>query len=94
MTLDRYTDHAMAELVESGRGLAFELEDVPTARVAVDLTLGAVGAADDQGHDQQCGMIRVVRLTKLIGMREAQGGDPEHLAALRAYRDRYGVRVF
>ena len=36
-------------------------------------------------------VIRVARLTDLIAMLEAQGRDPEHLAALRAYRDQYGV---
>ncbi|TVP82998.1 MAG: hypothetical protein EA346_01395 [Thioalkalivibrio sp.] len=46
----------MAELVETGRGLALKLEDVPAARVAVDLTLDAVGAPDDKGHDQQCSL--------------------------------------
>jgi orotate phosphoribosyltransferase len=36
-------------------------------------------------------VIRVARLTDLIAMLEADGRDPEHLAALRAYRDQYGV---
>jgi len=36
-------------------------------------------------------VIRVARLTDLIAMLEAEGSDPEHLAALRAYRDEYGV---
>jgi len=36
-------------------------------------------------------VIRVARLTDLIAMLDAEGGDPERLAALRAYRDEYGV---
>ena len=36
-------------------------------------------------------VIRVARLTDLIAMLDAEGGDPEHLAALRRYRDEYGV---
>ena len=36
-------------------------------------------------------VIRVARLTDLIAMLDVEGGDPEHLAALRRYRDEYGV---
>ena len=36
-------------------------------------------------------VIRVARLTDLIAMLEVEGRDPKHLAALRAYRDQYGV---
>jgi orotate phosphoribosyltransferase len=36
-------------------------------------------------------VIRVARLTDLIAMLETGGGNPGHLAALRAYRDNYGV---
>ena len=36
-------------------------------------------------------VIRVARLTDLIAMLEADGRDPDHLAALRAYRDQYGI---
>jgi orotate phosphoribosyltransferase len=36
-------------------------------------------------------VLRVARLTDLIAMLDAEGSDPEHLAALRAYRDEYGV---
>ena len=36
-------------------------------------------------------VIRVARLTDLIAMLEAEGRDPEHLAALRGYRDQYGI---
>jgi len=36
-------------------------------------------------------VIRVARLTDLIAMLDAEGGDPERLAALKAYRDEYGV---
>jgi orotate phosphoribosyltransferase len=36
-------------------------------------------------------VIRVARLTDLIAMLEADGRDPKHLDALRAYRDQYGI---
>jgi len=36
-------------------------------------------------------VIRVARLTDLIAMLESEGSDPEYLAALRGYRDEYGV---
>ena len=36
-------------------------------------------------------VIRAARLTDLIAMLDAEGSDPERLAALRAYRDEYGV---
>jgi len=36
-------------------------------------------------------VVRVAQLTDLILMLEASGGDPPYLAALRAYRDQYGV---
>lgn len=36
-------------------------------------------------------VIRVARLIDLISMLEAQGSGPEHLSALKAYRDEYGV---
>ncbi|MFO8153902.1 orotate phosphoribosyltransferase [Thioalkalivibrio sp.] len=36
-------------------------------------------------------VIRVARLTDLIAMLEADARDPKHLAALRAYREQYGV---
>lgn len=38
-------------------------------------------------------VIRVARLTDLIAMLELDGRDPEHLGALRAYRDQYGISV-
>ena len=38
-------------------------------------------------------VIRVARLTDLIAMLEADGRDADHLAALRAYRDEYGISV-
>ena len=38
-------------------------------------------------------VIRVARLTHPIAMLEAEGRDPQHLAALRAYGDRYGIRA-
>ena len=46
-----------------------------------------------QEVEQEFGLrvIRVARLKDLIAMLETEGSDPEHLAALRAYRDEYGV---
>ena len=54
---------------------------------------GARSAIQEMETEFGFPVIRVARLTDLIGMREAQIGDPEHLAALWAYRDRYGVRA-
>ncbi|AHE99755.1 orotate phosphoribosyltransferase [Thioalkalivibrio paradoxus] len=52
---------------------------------------GDRSAIQEVEQDLNLQVIRVARLTDLIAMLESEDRDPSQLAALRAYRDRYGI---
>ncbi|SJN57227.1 orotate phosphoribosyltransferase [Vibrio ruber] len=52
---------------------------------------GALSAIQEVERDFGCAVISIVGLTDLITYLEEQGNSAEHLAAVKAYRDQYGV---
>ncbi|QMV12934.1 orotate phosphoribosyltransferase [Vibrio spartinae] len=52
---------------------------------------GELSAIQEVERDFGCAVISIVGLTDLITYLEEQGNSAEHLAAVNAYRDQYGV---
>ncbi|ASA55929.1 orotate phosphoribosyltransferase [Vibrio gazogenes] len=52
---------------------------------------GELSAIQEVERDFGCAVISIVGLTDLITYLEEQGNSAEHLAAVKAYRDQYGV---
>ncbi|KUJ00577.1 orotate phosphoribosyltransferase [Vibrio sp. MEBiC08052] len=52
---------------------------------------GELSAIQEVERDFGCAVISIVGLTDLIIYLEEQGNSDEHLAAVKAYRDQYGV---
>ncbi|MDW6091534.1 orotate phosphoribosyltransferase [Vibrio rhizosphaerae] len=52
---------------------------------------GELSAIQEVEKDFGCAVISIVGLTDLITYLEEQGNSDEHLAAVKAYRDQYGV---
>ncbi|SHF59558.1 orotate phosphoribosyltransferase [Vibrio gazogenes] len=52
---------------------------------------GELSAIQEVEKDFGCAVISIVGLTDLITYLEEQGNSAEHLAAVKAYRDQYGV---
>jgi orotate phosphoribosyltransferase len=78
---------SMAIIQASGAALAGVL-------VAIDRQekgSGELSAIQEVERDFGCAVISIVGLTDLITYLEEQGNSAEHLAAVKAYRDQYGV---
>ncbi|HDL9483198.1 TPA: orotate phosphoribosyltransferase [Vibrio cholerae] len=52
---------------------------------------GELSAIQEVERDFGCAMISIVSLTDLITYLEQQGGNAEHLEAVKAYRAQYGI---
>ena len=82
---------AIREAVEIIRAAGAEPVGVAIALDREERGRGERSAIQELEAESGLRVIRVARLTDLIAMLEAEERDPEHLAALRAYRDQYGV---
>jgi orotate phosphoribosyltransferase len=52
---------------------------------------GELSAIQEVERDFGCAVISIVSLTDLITYLEQQGGNAEHLEAVKAYRAQYGI---
>ena len=82
---------AIREAVDIIRAAGAEPVGVAIALDREERGRGERSAIQELEAESGLRVIRVARLTDLIAMLEAEERDPEHLAALRAYRDQYGV---
>jgi orotate phosphoribosyltransferase len=84
---------AIRESVEIIRAAGAEPVAVAIALDREERGRGERSAIQEVESDFGMQVIRVARLTDLIGMLEADGRDPEHLAGLQAYREQYGIKA-
>ncbi len=84
---------AIREAVEIIRAAGAEPAAVAIALDREERGQGERSAIQEVEADFGLQVIRVACLTDLIAMLEATGRDPQHLEALRAYRQQYGIQA-
>jgi orotate phosphoribosyltransferase len=82
---------AIREAVEIIRGAGAEPVGVAIALDREERGRGDRSAIQEVEAEFDLRVIRVARLSDLVTLLEAEARDPEHLSALRAYRDQYGT---
>ncbi len=79
---------------ESMEIIAANGADLAGVLVAIDRQekgKGELSAIQEVERDFNCQIISIISLTDLISYLEEKGGNSDHLAAVKAYREQYGI---
>ncbi|AMG30466.1 orotate phosphoribosyltransferase [Grimontia hollisae] len=82
---------AIRESMEVIQAQGAELAGVLVAIDRQERGKGELSAIQEVERDFGCQVVSIISLSDLVTYLEEQGGNPEHLAAVKAYRAEYGI---